>query len=443
MSVHIGIVLDGRAVKKNNKYPVKLRVTLNRKTKYYPTVFDLSKEDYGKLNAKRVTAELDKVRASLHAIEIDAKNIALQMDPFTLAEFEREFVSQNRLLRYRTPKDQLEETTDKFNYSSYFKKFPILQEMGILSGTLSSGYLRYIKRLLPEGRISTAVSYHASYMSLKKFSLPERYAEITPSFLAQYEQWLLNQGLSKSTIGIYIRPLRCIFNEAIIDGIIKKEKCYPFGRRKYQIPTGRNIKKALSMTEVEKIYYYEVDTDNLSEQKARDFWLFCYFANGMNIKDVALLKNKDINGEFLMFERSKTERAMKPDPKVITVYINDDMKRIMERWGNSDKGPDSYIFTILSAGETPLRKYQLVQQFVSFVNKYMREIATRLDIDKRATTYVARHTFSTVLKRSGASTEYIQEALGHVDLRTTENYLDSFEMEVKKEFAGKLVAFKR
>jgi hypothetical protein len=31
----------------------------------------------------------------------------------------------------------------------------------------------------------------------------------------------------------------------------------------------------------------------------------------------------------------------------------------------------------------------------------------------------------------------------HVDLRTTENYLDSFAIEVKKEFAGKLVSFKR
>jgi hypothetical protein len=55
-----------------------------------------------------------------------------------------------------------------------------------------------------------------------------------------------NQQLSRSTIGIYLRPLRSIFNEAIADGIIKKEKCYPFGKRKYQIPTSKKQRKHLN-----------------------------------------------------------------------------------------------------------------------------------------------------------------------------------------------------
>jgi hypothetical protein len=50
-------------------------------------------------------------------------------------------------------------------------------------------------------------------------------------------------GLSKSTIGIYLRPLRAIYNEAIEAGFAKGDKSYPFGRRKYQIPSGRNVKK--------------------------------------------------------------------------------------------------------------------------------------------------------------------------------------------------------
>lgn len=46
------------------------------------------------------------------------------------------------------------------------------------------------------------------------------------------------------------------------------------------------------------------------------------------------------------------------------------------------------------------------------------------------------------MKRSGASTEFIQEALGYTNNRTTGNYLDSFEKEVKKEFSGRLGSFK-
>lgn len=57
-------------------------------------------------------------------------------------------------------------------------------------------------------------------------------------------------------------------------------------------------------------------------------------------------------------------------------------------------------------------------------------------------TIVSRHSFSTQLKRSGASTEFIQEALGHANKKTTENYLDGFDNELKKEFSEKLSAFK-
>jgi integrase/recombinase XerD len=47
-----------------------------------------------------------------------------------------------------------------------------------------------------------------------------------------------------------------------------------------------------------------------------------------------------------------------------------------------------------------------------------------------------------VLKRSGASIEFISECLGHSNVRTTENYLDSFENEMKKHFSKSLLAFK-
>ena len=44
-------------------------------------------------------------------------------------------------------------------------------------------------------------------------------------------------------------------------------------------------------------------------------------------------------------------------------------------------------------------------------------------------TYTARHSFATVLKRSGVNISIISEALGHTNLSTTQYYLDSFENE--------------
>jgi integrase len=202
------------------------------------------------------------------------------------------------------------------------------------------------------------------------------------------------------------------------------------------------VKKALDLNDVNKIYYYECDPTNENEQKGRDFWLFSYFGNGMNVKDIAGLQYKNIHDQYLVFERAKTERSLRSDPKPITVFITDDMWAIINRWGNSDKSSNNYIFPILEPGLSPLRQFELNLLFVAFINNWMKKIMVNLEIEKKATTYVARHTFSTVLKRSGASTEYIQEALGHTDVKTTQHYLDSFDKEVKREFAHQLTSFK-
>ncbi|MCL2312422.1 MAG: tyrosine-type recombinase/integrase, partial [Firmicutes bacterium] len=60
-------------------------------------------------------------------------------------------------------------------------------------------------------------------------------------------------------------------------------------------------------------------------------------------------------------------------------------------------------------------------------NRYLKMIGEHLKFPISLTTYVARHTFATVLKRSGVNIAIISESLGHSDLATTQIYLDSFE----------------
>ncbi|MEO6455067.1 MAG: site-specific integrase [Ginsengibacter sp.] len=332
-------------------------------------------------------------------------------------------MKDNPFFRHRKSRDIIQPAgKDDFDYSPFIKRFTIFNDVHSKCGCVSNSFFSYIKSKLKEGKIGAAVCMHCAYKSLVKFGGNVCFREITVSYLNLFEQWLQNNEASKTTISIYVRGLRTIFNEAIDEGLIKREKCYPFGRRKYRIPSSKNIKKALELSDISKIYYYKCDSGIEGEQKGKDFWVFSYFANGMNIKDIVFLKWKNIQDGYLVFERAKTERAMRSDPKLITVFINEDMWSIIERWGNKDRSAKNYIFPILEPGMTPLRQYDVVQLFLGLINEWMERIRKKLDINKKATTYVARHTFSAVLKRSGVSTEYIQEALGHANIKTTENY---------------------
>jgi integrase/recombinase XerD len=440
MSILLSVLLDTRRMKmKTKKYPIKLRVTYDREVQYYQTIYDLSKEEYKKLSSPRISEELKKIRDQLRSIERNAEAV-IDFESFSFTEFEKDYILNNPLFHQRKSiKEIIVPHSYQFDISLYLHRFPIFKEDPPTQGTIKVVFLSYIDKLLREHRIRTAANYQTSFYAIAKFRGNLRFVDVTVNYLKEYEQWMLQQDYSKTTIGIYIRCLRSIFNEAAENKIIKKEKCYPFGKRRYQIPTSRNIKKALKLQDVAKIYHYMPECEQ--ESRAKDFWLFSYLANGMNPKDIASLKYRNIEGEYLIFERAKTENTTRSNPKSISVFISEDINRIIGHWGNTDKDPGNYIFPILQHNITPLRQYELLELFIRSINDWMEKIRLKLKIERRVSTYVARHTFSTVMKRSGVSTEFIQEALGHTDIRTTENYLDSFEKEVKKEYAAKLLAF--
>ena len=446
MSTTFKIILDTRRMRESSRtFPVKLKITHNRVQKEYATIYDLSEDDYSKLSASRTSNELQITREKLRELLTKTGVFVDTYKPFSFEEFERKFVFGNSLLKERKLKeikqDKGGQTFPDFDSTPFHKKFPIFTEDHSRPGSISGAFLEYIKRLIQEERIGSALNYQNTYSSLKNFRGNVLFSEITPSFLFQYEKWMLGRGRALGTVGINLRPLRAIFNESIESGLIRRENCYPFGKRKYLIPKSRNTKKAISIDAIGELYYYQ--SEDVNEMRAKDYWLFCYFANGMNPMDVAHLKFKNIDDEYFVFIRAKTERTSRNNPKPITVYINDDMKDIISRRGNENNDPDNYLFPILEKGMSAFDKHYTVRTFVKFINDRMKRIGKRLGIPKKITTIVSRHSFSTQLKRTGASTEMIQEALGHTNKATTENYLDSFENDTKKQLSESLSLFKK
>ncbi len=97
MAVRMKIVLDTRREKNLGLFPVKLRVTYNRKPEHYTTIYDLSVSDFKKLSAPRISETLNELRNSLNTIENDAVKEAKQINPFSFKDFQNEFITNNSL----------------------------------------------------------------------------------------------------------------------------------------------------------------------------------------------------------------------------------------------------------------------------------------------------------------------------------------------------------
>ena len=79
----------------------------------------------------------------------------------------------------------------------------------------------------------------------------------------------------------------------------------------------------------------------------------------------------------------------------------------------------SVVVCIFSTAQNT--EISLIPNGLHFIFTYLQLLALAI------TLHVARHTFATVLKRSGVDIGIISESLGHSDLKTTQIYLDSFE----------------
>ncbi|MDE1190961.1 MAG: phage integrase SAM-like domain-containing protein [Arachidicoccus sp.] len=129
-----------------------------------------------------------------------------------------------------------------------------------------------------------------------------RYADIT-SALKNFEEWLLTQKCSISIVGIYTRSLRAIFNNAISEGVIDNS-LYPFGKKKYVTPASKNNKCALLEDYLKKVLEYK--TIEYSEiDRSKDFWIFTYLCNGINMKDILRLKWSDVSDNFFYLFAAK------------------------------------------------------------------------------------------------------------------------------------------
>jgi len=410
----------------SNLCPVKLCITYKRVRKYYSIKEKIKNHEWLYLSLsdaeslKKPKGKFKDKAIEYKRIVDDAIDIINDIEVFSFNQFEDKYFVQtaswDNFFAAMWEHIQNLKNDNRFGYASSFEST-----------------LRAVKEFHTGKKFSfnnrkDKVEKRASlYLKGKEL----RFVDITKTWLKKFEQYLIKEGKSKSTRGIYLRNLKVLFNVAINEHNIQAKN--PFTN--FKISTSENTKKALSMEQISLIANYE--TKHPQQRFYRDIFMFSFLAYGMNLADIARLKYSNISDNKLTYIREKTRNEEQTET-TISVPITSQMQAIIDRYGNKTIGYDAFVFPILNPKWNAERIYAEIKQLTKQVNKYIRQVAINVGIKENVSSYYARHSWATISKNTGKTVDFISESLGHSSTAVTKRYLDSFEDKTKREHSETL-----
>lgn len=207
------------------------------------------------------------------------------------------------------------------------------------------------------------------------------------SFLMQYSD------ASRSTMRAVYFALK--FYYANVLGMDLKDKL-PLAKQESRLPI------VLNREEVNKMFNMTINLNH------KYILMFLYYA-GLRLDELINLKVSDVDYErdIIHIKKAKSGRHR-------VVFFHDNLKKM-------PLSHEGFIF------QSSLRKKyskRAVQQIVKIASK-------KAGIQKNVTPHTLRHTFATHLLESGADIRYIQQLLGHKDLKTTQIYTHVANKDIK------------
>ena len=291
--------------------------------------------------------------------------------------------------------------------------------------TVENYITKHIQELRDSGKVGNSYAYLNLRTTLQNFygkKLNFTFNDIDVAFCNKFETWMRKNKFEDTTMHYYFRTLRATYNKAVEANCVDREKS-PFVEYKLSRFSTKTKKRALSKENVMKVVNADCSKMREKAQLAHDVFTFSYYCGGISLVDVAnLTPDNIIDGRFI-YERQKTHG-------MINLVMLDEAKAVIDRYTTYQKRA-GYLFPILDNRKhiTPMQKFNRVRKLCTQLNKELHKIAANLKIKEDVTTYVARHSFATVLKKSGVNIGIISQALGHQNIKTTQVYLGQFDDE--------------
>ncbi len=205
------------------------------------------------------------------------------------------------------------------------------------------------------------------------------------------------RGQSSQTINVHLQAIKYFYREVMKN---KTEIDIRFAKTASKLPI------VLSRDEIRKILAV------ISNEKHKLMIALAY-SGGLRVSEIINLKIKDINLAELVIhikgaKGNKDRITLFPEKLVL------EAEKIM-----ANKNPNDYFFASERGACLPMRQGKLTERTAQ---KVFENALQKAGVQKDATFHSLRHSFATHLLENGTDVRYVQELLGHANIRTTQIY---------------------
>lgn len=283
-------------------------------------------------------------------------------------------------------------------------------------------------------------------------------ADMTVELLTRFDNFLHKwenerepgKLLHPNTIEVQFNILRTLVHRAIEVGIMEASKD-PFLVFKYK--GVKTIKEKLDDSEMERIINLELEEGSLIWH-CKNYFLFSYYCAGIRAADLIQLRWGNVTSS------GRLHYQMGKNHKERDLLLVEQAIEILRHYRREDAKATDYIFPLLSndaeyAGyvtqadkdrmrpELRHKMYQDISSKNALINKYLKKIAEKAEIEKPLSMHISRHSFAHIAQESGAESSAIKNILGHSNLATTERYMGSFDTSKTDETLRNVFAKKQ
>lgn len=279
-------------------------------------------------------------------------------------------------------------------------------------------------------RYGTAKTYRDSLASFSSFRNGKdiTFDNLNEDVINQYEAWMKNKGLKRNSSSCYLRTFKTLYLKAVDMGLTDDRDIF----RHVFTGFATTTKRAISIDAIKAIRKLNLE-NNPALAFARDMFMLSLYLQGMAFVDIAYLKKSDIRNGQLQYSRKKTGQAL-------TISWEKPMQEIVDAYSHLTKDTPYLLPVITTQDGTERKQYEKAEHNV---NRNLKKIGEMAGLHIPLTTYVARHSWASIMRDMGNDITVVSKGLGHEDIKTTQIYLSTIDTAVvtraNKRFLGRIL----